>query len=272
MHSAGAWGLDTLVEQNAHSHLKEVALAFLLRNRRPGPFLAALVLGALAITGTVCIGMSLLLHGEVRGDYLLTGSVATLVAAPPMLGMLLLVIGRLSELTAQLQRLVVTDPLTEVYNRRAFEASLRRETRRASRYGRPLSLVLLDLDSFKAVNDSLGHTAGDRVLVATVAAISSALREADQLFRIGGDEFAVLLPETRLEGAAEVGRRVCEAQHHLGGPSVPATTLSCGLAAYRSDSGGDALVDAADRALYRAKQAGGDRVETEPPEAPAPSP
>lgn len=139
---------------------RDAAIDYLVRERPLGPFLAALVACALGISWAVCITMSLLMFGTVRPDYLLTGAVAALVAAPPMLGLLLLVIGRLRDLTAQLEQMVITDPLTQVYNRRAFDSFLVRETTRATRYGRPPALLVMDVDHFKEVNDSLGHSGG----------------------------------------------------------------------------------------------------------------
>ncbi len=249
-----------MVERKTKQSLGEAALALMLRDRRPGPFLATLVVGALAISSAICIVMSLLLHEEIRPDYLVTGTVCCLAAAPPVLGILLLVIGRLRELTAELQRLAVTDPLTQAYDRRAFESFLARETRRAARYQRPLALILLDLDHFKAVNDTHGHVVGDRVLVAAVEAIGSVLREADLLFRIGGDEFAVLLPETDLQGATEAGQRICQIQVASGDHDTPRAPVSCGVAEHQADSTPEALIEAADKQLYRAKHAGGNQV------------
>jgi two-component system, cell cycle response regulator len=241
--------------------LRDRALAWLLRERALGPFLAALVLCALAISWLVTGAMSLALHGSIRGDFLLTGAVASLTAAPPLLGGLLLVIKRLRALSAQLEHQAVTDPLTEVSNRRAFQSCLLSETRRAARYGRPLSLVVLDLDAFKVVNDSFGHATGDRVLIEAAKAIAEVLREPDLLFRVGGDEFAVVLPETDLEGAAEAGLRICQLPLTAGRPDGKKTTVSCGVAQFQPPAEPSTLFEIADQAMYRAKAAGGDRVE-----------
>ena len=144
------------------------------------------------------------------------------------------------------------DPLTDLANRRAYDERLSKEVARSVRYGRPLSLVLIDLDCFKAVNDRDGHPAGDEVL-RRVAAILRGTRIADDCFRVGGDEFALLLPDTPWEGAQRVARRISEQVREagLGGGAVGA---SCGIAVC---TGPDplALHQEADAQLMRAKQA-----------------
>ncbi len=251
-------GSPDLFEESA---IGDRALAWLLRDRPLGPFLAVLVACAFAISWLMTGAMSLALHCTIRGDFLITGAVASLTAAPPLLGGLLLVIKRLRTLSAQFEHQATTDPLTEVSNRRAFESRLLSETGRATRYGRPLSLVVIDLDGFKVVNDSFGHASGDRVLVEATKALAGVLREPDLLFRIGGDEFAVLLPETDLDGAAEAGRRICQLELTAGRPDGSRTTVSCGVAQLQASAEPSPLFEAADRAMYRAKAAGGDRVE-----------
>jgi diguanylate cyclase (GGDEF)-like protein len=255
-------GLWARARKTARRGLGDAALAMMLRERKTAPLLVALVGGALAITWSVCVGLSFALHGEVRSEFLLAGGLATFAAAPPMLGLLFLVVRRLRELTAQLQDVAVTDPLTQAYNRRAFQSFMVAETQRATRYKRQLSLILVDLDRFKEINDSFGHAAGDRALLSMVAATRSVLRDADLLFRIGGDEFAVLLPETDLIGATHADHRICEAQSQGDDPDRIPTPVSCGASAYVADSSIGDFIEAADRGLYRAKAAGGGRVET----------
>src|SRR5690242_21502794 len=102
----------------------------------------------------------------------------------------------------------VTDPLTGLYNRRLFGESFEKELNRARRYTQPLSLVILDLHRFKEVNDKHGHPRGDEVLRATAATLKKALRTSDSAFRIGGDEFALLLPETDTDRVLALSRRV----------------------------------------------------------------
>ena len=108
---------------------------------------------------------------------------------------------------ARLAQIAITDPLTGLRNHRAFQEDLARELQRVGRTGDPLSLVLLDLDGLKAINDNLGHQAGDERLQATAAAIRTSQRATDLAYRIGGDEFAVILPSARALGALEFAQR-----------------------------------------------------------------
>ncbi|HKJ75864.1 MAG TPA: GGDEF domain-containing protein [Gammaproteobacteria bacterium] len=155
------------------------------------------------------------------------------------------------------------DPLTGAENRAALEKGLVQELSLARRHGVPLSLVTLDIDSFKRVNDRYGHVIGDCVLQAVAEQTRTALRESDLFYRYGGEEFVILLPHTGLDGARRVAERVCRqvADHicccdrsHL------QVTVSLGVAAYTGESSGMILFDRADRAMYRAKGAGGNRV------------
>ena len=149
-----------------------------------------------------------------------------------------------------------TDALTGLLNRRAYEERRVIEAARSARYGHSLGLCLFDLDGFKAVNDRLGHPAGDEVLQGVAKVIDSS-RLTDDAFRIGGDEFAVLMPETRLEGAKIAAERLIDAlaAAHLGGGDV---TASYGVAATTGDA--LSLHEAADRALLAAK----DRLRASP--------
>jgi diguanylate cyclase (GGDEF)-like protein len=144
------------------------------------------------------------------------------------------------------------DALTGLPNRRAYEERLHYEASRATRYGHPLTLCLLDLDGFKAVNDELGHPAGDAILCAVADAIR-ATRTADEGFRIGGDEFAVLLPETTADGGAIAVRRLIEAIGRSGVRGGDRIGVSFGIAA--ADEGAEALHAAADARLLAAKAA-----------------
>ncbi|HZX79589.1 MAG TPA: GGDEF domain-containing protein, partial [Lysobacter sp.] len=108
----------------------------------------------------------------------------------------------------ELQRLVHRDPLTGLFNRRSLFEHAAREQARCERYGMPLSLVMLDIDAFKAVNDTRGHAAGDAVICETAARVACALRDADTAFRLGGEEFLVLLPSTGLDAAVAVAERL----------------------------------------------------------------
>ena len=152
---------------------------------------------------------------------------------------------------------ITTDPLTGLTNRRGFESALQRELSRARRQDLPLSLAVVDLDRFKAINDSLGHAAGDLALRAASTAWPPALRDTDLLARTGGDEFAVLLPSCPAEEAVRVLERV-----RAGTPL--ALTCSIGVATLAAGEAAPELFARADAALYAAKRAGRDRVHVAP--------
>jgi len=161
---------------------------------------------------------------------------------------------------ARLEDLSFKDPLTNVYNRRYFTVRIEEEARRHARFGEPVSLVLLDLDRFKDVNDCFGHRAGDEALQEVAQLLLRHSRSFTIVTRFGGDEFAVLLVNTPKVGAVTYAHRVREliAQHEFGHGSV---TVSLGVASLPEDVGvGDDLVVAADTALYEAKRLGRNRV------------
>lgn len=159
------------------------------------------------------------------------------------------------------EALSVTDDLTSLYNSRYLTQVLRREVKRASRSGRPLSLLFLDLDGFKLINDTHGHLFGSRALVEAAHVIRSSARETDVVARFGGDEFALVLPDTGVEGAKAVGERVREriANHEFlraDGLNIR-LTASVGIASLPDvASSEETLVQAADQAMYRVKQRG----------------
>lgn len=165
---------------------------------------------------------------------------------------------------AELERLASFDGLTGLYNRRRFEEAANAEIDRARRYGRPFSLLLIDLDHFKQVNDTRGHNAGDAALRQAARILGEAVRTTDLVARYGGEELAVLLPETDAEEARQVAERIRLA---IGGTPISyenesfVITASLGGAQYSPDDDGLArLVGRADAALYRAKQGGRNRV------------
>jgi diguanylate cyclase (GGDEF)-like protein len=165
----------------------------------------------------------------------------------------------------QLARLANTDALTGLNNRRFLLERLAEETSRARRYELDLSLLLLDLDHFKRVNDTHGHLVGDRVLAATAGEIETLRREYDVAGRLGGEEFALILPETDPPGARILAERVrggiAALRHQVEGRAHFRVTVSVGIASFAPDlRDGTQLMSLADAALYRAKRRGRDRV------------
>jgi diguanylate cyclase (GGDEF)-like protein len=156
----------------------------------------------------------------------------------------------------RLERQASTDPLTGIANRRAFHERLTDEVARAQRYRRHLSLALIDLDHFKAVNDTHGHQGGDRVLVLFAQLLSAHTREGELVARIGGEEFAWLMPETDQHGARIAADRVREAIETTPFEKIGLVTLSAGVCSTESAPDGDTLIQDADRALYWAKDSG----------------
>ena len=166
-----------------------------------------------------------------------------------------------AQLYARVEQRARIDELTRLFNRRHFEERLKEEVSRHSRYGDEFSMILLDLDNFKSYNDTNGHPAGDVLLRQTGKIIKSSIRDADQAFRYGGDEFTVILPQTTRDDAYVVAERVREQIAMEMEKKAIAVTCSIGLASYPSDGviPGE-LVTVADTALYYAKRTGGNRV------------
>jgi diguanylate cyclase (GGDEF)-like protein len=163
----------------------------------------------------------------------------------------------------QLREQAFIDPLTDCYNRRGFDEHLHVELLRARRYERPLALMLVDLDGFKRVNDDLGHQAGDHVLRRFATLLSTAFRTTDIVSRYGGDEFAVIFPETsRAEALLLAERTRAQASGLFPDAQIPrSVTASFGVAAFPADAAAaDDLLAGADLALYEAKSGGRDRV------------
>jgi diguanylate cyclase (GGDEF)-like protein len=167
---------------------------------------------------------------------------------------------RSEENWAALERLALTDPLTGLSNRRAGARALEREAIRARRAGSPFSLALLDLDSFKGINDVHGHSVGDDVLCEVSRILTSTFRASDLAVRWGGDEFLVLLPDVNLEGAAKFAERVRLQVESISFPGVPQVTLSAGIVEIQPDETPRAAIVRADDKLYEAKAAGRNRV------------
>ena len=179
---------------------------------------------------------------------------------------------RMQELALQASQ----DPLTGLKNRRRFEEDLRAELARSHRYGVAGALLMLDLDHFKQVNDTLGHPAGDRVLGEIATVLRGRARETDVLARIGGDEFAIVLPRCELGEAEEVGGAITTAirERMSAEKDVPPITASVGIAAFGSGErlSYESVFSRADAALYAAKGSGRDRVQVFDATTPEPQP
>ena len=166
-----------------------------------------------------------------------------------------------AHLFAQMQQQALTDGLTGCYNRRSFELQLERDLHLATRMRQPLSLIMLDLDHFKYINDQAGHEAGDEALCMLADNLRDELRAVDTAARFGGDEFVIILPQANTEGAMLVAERLRQRIELMEVPGFGRATASFGVASFPSNaSSRDTLVVAADRALYNSKRAGRNRV------------
>jgi len=165
----------------------------------------------------------------------------------------------------KLKRLSITDGLTKLYNSRYFYNQLKAEIDRTSRYQRPLSLLLLDIDQFKDYNDNFGHLEGDKILVALGQVIRTCLRKMDSAYRYGGEEFTVILPETEGDEAATVAERIRSAvemeKFYPREQKTPVSiTISLGVTEYIQEERVAIFVQRADKAMYLSKQSGRNRV------------
>ena len=160
------------------------------------------------------------------------------------------------------RKLAETDALTGLFNQRFFQETLRREVTRAHRYQRKLTLIVFDLDDFKSINDQVGHLAGDRVLAQAADRLREAVRSVDVASRIGGDEFAVIMPESSADDGEQLFRRVHNSMRGTAlGPDEQRLRLSGGIAELLHGDTPASLFERADAALYRAKELGKDRAD-----------
>ena len=160
------------------------------------------------------------------------------------------------------RKLAETDALTGLYNQRFFHETLRREVLRAQRYERNLALLVFDVDDFKGINDRIGHLAGDRVLAQAADRLREAVRSVDVACRIGGDEFAVILPESAAANAEQLYRRLQSSMRGTSlGPDQDRMRISAGIAELQHGDTAAGLFERADAALYRAKAQGKDRAD-----------
>ena len=158
------------------------------------------------------------------------------------------------------RQLAETDALTGFFNQRYFHETLRREALRAQRYDRQLALLIIDLDDFKAVNDRIGHLAGDAVLAQVAEQLRNEIRSVDIGCRVGGDEFGVIMPESTAEDASQLFQRMHDAVSTMSVPGGGRVRISAGIAELRHGETAAGLFERADSALYRAKDLGKDRA------------
>lgn len=190
-----------------------------------------------------------------RGEIFATGTIARDVTRSRQHS------GELRRANRELLRLAATDELTGLMNRRAFRSLLQTELKRSLRSGSPLSVVMMDIDHFKNINDSLGHAAGDALLRRLAGLLQEALRDSDRAARYGGDEFAIALPETDAAGALTLANKLLKLiDTALGEAARPHATCSMGVATNRTGETADELLDRTDVALYESKRAGRNRV------------
>jgi diguanylate cyclase (GGDEF)-like protein len=166
-------------------------------------------------------------------------------------------LGRQRRTMDSIRRLATTDSLTGVYNTRTFFDMLQKEMARSRRYNRPLSLIYLDIDNFKTVNDSYGHQTGNSVLAAVAAGLRESVRRMDIVARLGGDEFSILLPETDDAAARTTVERVREILGRKTAQKGYGVTVSLGAVTYRTiHCTADDIVRTADDLMYRVKHSG----------------
>ncbi|MBF0469989.1 MAG: diguanylate cyclase [Gammaproteobacteria bacterium] len=177
----------------------------------------------------------------------------------------------LAEANQRLSYFATTDPLTNILNRRSLFEYGERDLTRARRNGQPISVLMMDLDHFKAINDNYGHAAGDAVLIAFTTSVQETLRESDLFARYGGEEFLLLLTDTDIDGASKLGEKIRQAVErqvvHFGDQQIR-ITISIGIAALNDrEESLESIISRSDRELYRAKIMGRNRCctpETEP--------
>jgi diguanylate cyclase (GGDEF)-like protein len=226
-------------------------------------FLVFLILSARAAAlqlALASVAYSLVLAAR-DAPFAATAIVTTVATLATIGGIMALVRTRLEQMTVDLASEAATDPVTALANRRGFDSRFPLEVDLAQRSGRPLSLVVCDLDRFKAVNDRLGHEEGDRALRRVAAAIANSLRAADSVARLGGEEFCVLLPDTSAAEAFRIAERIRTSIESAFDDYPISLTASCGVACLGGGvSDTDALFRAADAALFAAKEAGRNRT------------
>jgi diguanylate cyclase (GGDEF)-like protein len=227
---------------------------------------------AYAYVGAACtaaVTVFVAVSGQAQAQ--LAGALAAAGVRFALYLVVLALLGAIRQMQLAREKEARTDYLTGAANVRAFGETAQAEIDRCRRYGGPLSLLYLDLDDFKAINDTFGHAAGDAVLAQFCHVMSSTLRASDLVARLGGDEFAVLLPEADHGAALAAVRRLRDELHRVTAPDGRPVRSSVGVASYAAPPlSVDALIYDADSLMYRAKQRGKDCVEAA--EFPGPQP
>ncbi len=172
------------------------------------------------------------------------------------------------QMIARLKKLSIRDPLTELYNSRHFYAQLEDEIQRSERYLHPLSLIFIDIDKFKVINDTYGHMVGDQALLLIAQKMQASLRSQDTAYRFAGDEFTIILPETTLDNAKLVADRIKAAMDEeslmIREQEITKITLSIGVAEYQRNEKKEQFVHRADVTMYEAKKKGGNTLAVSP--------
>lgn len=169
-------------------------------------------------------------------------------------------LGRVETLSEKYQELAIRDSMTLLYNHEKIMELLEQETARAARYSRPLALMIIDIDNFKSINDTHGHSFGDEVIMAIAQSLTANCRVNDHVGRYGGEEFMIIFPETGMDAAITVAQRLRESFGAAALSRVVAVTFSGGLAGYAGENA-DVFVNRADRMLYEAKNSGKNRIQ-----------
>ena len=249
--------LALILAEHAWQIYRHSAGSFAFRFTLVTLLLLASILGLRAVSaGSLPADAALLSPEPIQSIYIASYAIAMLALS---IGVFLLATERMRD---DLEYLATHDLLTGTLNRRAIVETAERELARCRRHGHVMSLLMMDLDHFKQINDTYGHLVGDRVLREFAGKVSALLRLPDQFGRYGGEEFVLILPDTGREAAAIVAERICKAAREA---EAPACTVSIGLAtATLIDTDIDSLLARADEALYRAKAGGRNQVATAP--------
>ena len=228
-------------------------------------FFWLLFIGAVVLSECLTLVASLLVFHTARPELLLTAIPVATLTAGILSFAVVRVVGHLRVQQLSLERYATVDELTGSPNRRVFLERLESEVDRCARLGTRLSVVFVDIDHFKKINDDYGHQVGDTVLKGIFARLEESLRAYDFVGRYGGDEFVMALPGNDAEGGAAVAERLRESVQESAGGKVSAVTISLGVAQLEQGMNAEGLLKNADMALYRAKNGGRNRTVTYPP-------